>query len=145
MMTTAGAKYFWNMFYAPLLGPFWKTNRGRTGKISTGCFSIRRNLLILQHICIIFFRKILVPEPCYLFTRLVCKSNNPVKDISVSSPTTFFFVPALLRDCSLCWDHLEVVHMPHTYQALPCGSWADVQLRPSSDINKLHLKGFAIE
>ena len=30
-----------------------------------------------------------------------------------------FLVLALLRDCSLCWDHWKVVQMPHTNQALP--------------------------
>ena len=40
----------------------------------------------------------------------------------------FFFVPALLRDFSLCWDHLEVVQKPHTCQALPCGSRAGADL-----------------
>ena len=33
----------------------------------------------------------------------------------------FFLVPALLRDCSLRWEHLEVVQTPHTCQALTCG------------------------
>ena len=36
-----------------------------------------------------------------------------------------FFVPVLLGDFSLCWDHLEVVQTPHTCQALPCGSRAE--------------------
>ena len=32
-----------------------------------------------------------------------------------------YLVFALLRDCSLCWDHgnWEVVQTPHTNQALP--------------------------
>ena len=37
-----------------------------------------------------------------------------------------FLYLALLRDCSLCWDHLEVVQTPHTCHALPCGSRAGV-------------------
>ena len=31
----------------------------------------------------------------------------------------YFLVLTLLRDCSLCWDHWEVVQTPHTNQALP--------------------------
>ena len=30
-----------------------------------------------------------------------------------------FLVLALLGDCSLCWDHWEVVPTPYTNQALP--------------------------
>ena len=30
----------------------------------------------------------------------------------------FCFVLALIRDCSLCWDHWDVVQTPHTHQAL---------------------------
>ena len=34
----------------------------------------------------------------------------------------FFLVPALLRDCSLCWDHFEGGTDAYTCLALPCGS-----------------------
>ena len=33
----------------------------------------------------------------------------------------FFYVPALLQDCSLCWEHLEVVQTPHTGLVLILG------------------------
>ena len=51
----------------------------------------------------------------------------------------YYLVPALLRDCSLCWDHLEVVQTPHTCQALPCCS------RAGSDLgsNVRYRKGIA--
>ena len=44
-------KHFSNIFYNPLLGLFWKTDRGRTDKISKGCFSIHwyLSLVYLSH------------------------------------------------------------------------------------------------
>ena len=43
-----------------------------------------------------------------------------------------FLVPALLRDCSLCWDHLEVVQTPTLDTALLSSSRVGTDLGQTS-------------
>ena len=51
----------------------------------------------------------------------ISSSNHIICSANYLVFCCFFFnlVLALLQDWSLCWDHWEVVQMPHTNQALP--------------------------
>ena len=53
-----------------------------------------------------------IDPPPHSFT-LCHKKEDPLVKMNESFEGFFFnLVPTLLRDCSLCWDHLEVVQTP---------------------------------
>ena len=59
------------------------------------------------------------------------QSSQPIVLLKMTKFTFFIFiflVPALIWDCSLCWDHFEGGTDAYTCLALPCGSRAGADL-----------------
>ena len=86
-------------------GHVWYTVKGHVFAFQTVCYSDPES---------IFFNVTIFPYP---------RLSIPWIGVFLGEGGYWVFfiylVLALLRNCSLCWDHWEVVQTPHTNQALP--------------------------